>query len=197
MHLATKINPNIVLQKGTDQATAAHKVLYKEFDNGLCSPLIQIYRQLCEEWVVDLSELHDIDLWAIQRYPSVRIHLPGNVSVFEFHKDSDYKHPLGEINHFLSLTRSHDTAALQVEDHLGWGDYKPLNLEKAQSAILNTSIFRHGDLPNQEGYTRVSIDFRAIPLKVLDLQAPSRSLTKVRNMDCNDYFIRSDRLHIE
>jgi hypothetical protein len=185
------------LKRGTDQSTAAHIAVYKEFDQGLDSKLVQSYRSLCAEWISELSNNFGIESWAIQRYPSLRVQLPSNISVFEFHRDSDYQHPFGEINHFLSLTRAEDSSALHVEEHLGWNDFKPLNLQPAQSAIINTSVFRHGDYINSQGYTRVSIDFRAIPKDVLDKHKNLKSITKSRKFDCSDYFIDSNKIFLE
>ena len=164
---ATDKTKNALFVKGTDQKSDFHSLLYSEFDRDIDSDIVRAYRQLCKEWYAELPE-YGYSKWAIQRYPSLRIHLPGNVSVFEFHRDSDYNHPLGEINHFLSVTRSTGTASLHVEEDLGWNNHSPLELNKAQSAILNTSIFKHGDLVNKEEYTRVSVDFRVIPIEVLN-----------------------------
>jgi len=182
------------LVRGTDQTTLVHSRLYQEFDRGLDSPLIYTYRSLCNEWLESLVETYNIDRWAFQRFPSARIHFPDNISVFEFHRDSDYNHPLGELNHFLALTKANGTASLHIEQDLGWNNYKPLELDKGMSAIINTSIFKHGDYINKEGYTRVSLDFRAIPVEALECGDPLKSLTKHRVFDCDDYFISSTEL---
>lgn len=192
--LHTVIGHNRLLKKGTDQSTLLHKTIYESFDLELRSPLVRSYRALAIEWLIDLQNLYDIEEWGVQRYPSVRFHLPGNVSVFEFHRDSDYRHPLGEINHFLSITKSSGNAALHIEKNLGWDDYKPLELEEGESAIVNTSIFKHGDYINTQNYTRVSVDFRAIPIRILESQDRKESLTKGLSLDCSSYFIDSREL---
>ena len=155
-----------LLKYGTDQKTMIHRILYKDFDEPE-SNIIYNYRILCSEWLKNLREDYSINDWALQRFPSIRVQFPGNISVFEFHRDNDYNHPRGEINHFLAVTPCIETAALQVEKHLGWKDYVPLNLDKGESAILNTPIFEHRDIINNENYTRISIDFRAIPFMYL------------------------------
>lgn len=182
------------LKEGTDQSTALHQSIYREFDKHILSPIVYCYYQLCAEWLVDLRQICSSE-WAVQRYPSVRIHLPKNVSVFEFHRDNDYSHPLGEVNHFLSLTASRNTASLFVEEHLGWDDFASLELDVAESAILNTSIFRHGDHINEEKYTRVSIDFRAIPLYVLNkIEQKKETITKSILLDESHYFIKASEI---
>lgn len=179
-----------VLKHGTDQRTPIHKEVYAEYDRDR-SELKDSYRDLQREWVGELRKRYSIEEWAVQRFPSLRVHFPNNVSVFEFHRDSDYEHPLGEINHFLSINRSHCSAALHIEEELGWSNYVPLELDPGQSAIINTSIFKHGDFENHEGYTRVSIDFRAIPVEALERHGSRRSITKGKSFDCDDYFISS------
>ena len=187
LHLSVRLP---VLKHGTDQGTPIHKEVYAEYDKDK-SELKDSYRDLQREWVAELRNSYGIEHWAVQRFPSLRVHFPANVSVFEFHRDSDYEHPLGELNHFLSINRSHSTASLHIEEELGWSNYVPLELEPGQSAIINTSIFKHGDFENNENYTRVSIDFRAIPVEVLEKLGSKRSITKGKVFDCNDYFISS------
>ncbi len=186
LHLLLKSNKE--LDYIEDQTTFAHKIIYKEFDRELSSPLISSYRKLAEEICNQLISENDIRNWAIQRYPSVRVQFPNNISVFKFHRDSDFAHPIGELNNFLAITQCNNTAALFVERTLGWGDYEPLNLRAGELAKLNTSIFKHGDKPNLEGFTRVSIDFRLIPKSALDSESIGKSITQGKRFDTNDYY---------
>ena len=174
--------------KGTDQASMVHKIIYEDFDRGSQSKLLTPYYSLCKSWLHFLQEKFSIEDWGIQSFPSIRVHFPGNVSVFEFHRDSDYNHPLGEINHFLAVTKCTQTAALWYEKHLGWEDYRPLELKKYQSAMINTSIYKHGDKINAENYSRISLDFRAIPAEDLIRQPKTQSLTKGLRMELGSYF---------
>ena len=83
---------------------------------------------LCLEIIDQLkNETSYFGEWAIQRYPTIRFHFPNNVSVFEFHRDSNYLHPIGEINCFYALNECINSSALHVEN-LGFEDYVPLNL---------------------------------------------------------------------
>lgn len=186
--------PHSILVKGTDQNTLVHKLIYTEFDKDLSSPLVYAFRSLCSEWLADLQNQYHFDLWAIQRYPSMRFHFPSNVSVFEFHRDSSYNHHFGELNHFLSLTKSTPGNCLYVERNLGWQNYYPLELNSCESAIINTSVFEHGDYISTETFTRVSVDFRALPFDVLSRSKPNFSISQRRPLDCTSYFIRSDQL---
>ena len=96
-------------------------------------------------------------------------------------------HPLGEINCFYAINECLDTSALHVEKNLGFEDYFPLNLKAGEYAILNTSIFKHGDYMNKTSKTRVSMDFRFIPRK--NLNPSNSSLSKGIRFSSDSYFI--------
>ncbi len=171
-----------------DQNTFIHRLVYKDFDKDIQSKLVISYRNLAEILCRKSGIENKINDWAIQRFPSVRVQFPNNVSVFEFHRDSDYQHPIGEINNFLAVTPCINTAALFVEKTLGWSNYFPLNLKKGELAQLNTSIFKHGDKVNQEGYTRISIDFRMIPIKAINEDKVGESITCKKKFDTTSYY---------
>lgn len=171
----------------TDQKTIIHKNFYKELDNE-DSEINKSYRLLVEDLCRKSEESKNYNEWAIQRFPSLRVQFPNNLSVYEFHKDSDYSHHLGEANNFMAVTDCKESAALHIEKNLGWEDYKPLNLVSGELAQVNTSIFKHGDIPNQENYTRISIDFRFLPLKVLKKDPIGASITANKKMDESNYY---------
>ena len=179
-----------LLQKGTDQSTVFHKAIYSTFDKPsfFQSEFWKNYRILCLEIVDKLkNETCFFGEWAIQRYPTIRFHFPNNVSVFEFHRDSNYLHPIGEINCFYALNECINSSALHVEKNLGFEDYLPLNLQSGEYAILNTSIYKHGDFINKTRKTRVSMDFRFIPNIFLTNNVSS--LTKKIKFTSDSYFI--------
>jgi len=180
------------LLKGTDQRTFLHKEIYKEFDRGFKSELVQSYYRMAIECWEEQVRKSEFGEWLIQRYPSVRIQFPLNVSVFEFHVDADYSHPRAEVNHFVAITDCCRTASLWVERTLGCKDYQPLELSSGEFAILNTSVFSHGDMINAEAYTRVSIDFRLVPKCALTGELDGRSLTANKKFDDSDYYISID-----
>tara|TARA_A100001011_G_C14296035_1_gene838468 strand:- start:1259 stop:1978 length:720 start_codon:yes stop_codon:yes gene_type:complete len=183
-------NKDEILKQGTDQNTIFHKAIYSTFDDPdyFSSDFWKSYKKLCINIVQILKDETDFrGEWSIQRFPTIRFQFPNNVSVFEFHRDSNYSHPLGEINCFYALNQCLNTSALQVEKNLGFEDYEPLNLKSGEYAILNTSIFKHGDLINLTGKTRVSMDFRFIPNK--HLKDVKSSLSKGISFSSDSYFI--------
>ena len=115
------IDEKNLLQKGTDQSTLFHKAIYSTFDKPsfFLSDFWQNYRVLSLEIVDKLkNETCYFGEWAIQRYPTIRFHFPDNVSVFEFHRDSNYLHPIGEINCFYALNECINSSALHIEKNL-------------------------------------------------------------------------------
>ena len=186
----------ILLKKGTDQATVFHQAIYSTFDDPkfFLSDFWIKYRKLTLEVLEILKkETGYREEWAIQRFPTIRIQFPKNVSVFEFHRDSNYSHPIGEINCFYAINSCSNSSALQVEKNLGFEDYVPLNLNPGQYALLNTSIYKHGDILNETNKTRISMDFRFIPNSKLNNQ--SFSLTKGIGFNTNSYFIKEDEMN--
>ncbi len=184
------IDEKNLLQKGTDQSTLFHKAIYSTFDKPsfFLSDFWQNYRVLSLEIVDKLkNETCYFGEWAIQRYPTIRFHFPNNVSVFEFHRDSNYLHPIGETNCFYALNECINSSALHIEKNLGFEDYQPLNLQSGEYAILNTSIYKHGDFVNKTRKTRVSMDFRFIPSKFLSNDVSS--LTKKIKFNSDSYFV--------
>ena len=184
-----------VLQKGTDQSTLFHKTIYSTFDHPsfFQSEFWKNYRLLSLSIVDKLKkETCYFGEWAIQRYPTIRFHFPNNISVFEFHRDSNYLHPIGEINCFYALNECINSSALHVEKNLGFEDYVPLNLKPGEYAILNTSIYKHGDFMNLTKKTRVSMDFRFIPN--IFLNNDESSLTKKIKFTSDSYFIKETEM---
>lgn len=184
-----------LLQKGTDQSTIFHKAIYSSFDdpNYCFTEFYLNYTKLSLEVLVILKDQTGYKgEWAIQRFPTIRIQFPNNLSVFEFHRDSNYSHPIGEINCFYAINTCYKSSALQVERNLGFEDYVPLNLNPGQYALLNTSIYKHGDILNETKKTRISMDFRFIPIS--KLTEGRISLTKGIEFNTNSYFIRESEI---
>ena len=184
-------NHKKLLKKGTDQSTIFHRAIYSTFDdkNFFLTDFWKSYSELSLEIVEILkNETGYFGEWAIQRYPTIRFQFPENVSVFEFHRDSNYSHPIGEINCFYAINKCINSSALQVEKNLGFEDYVPLNLNPGQYALLNTSIYKHGDFLNATNKTRISMDLRFIPNSKLINE--NISLTKGIGFNSNSYFIK-------
>ena len=121
-----------------------------------------------------------------------KIPFPKNISVFEFHRDTDYDHSIGEINCFYAINVCYGSSAPQIEKNLGFEDYVPLNLRAGEYALLNSSFYKHGDILNETNKTRVCMDFRFIPN--FQLSEDKSSLTKRIKFSRDSYFINQDEM---
>ena len=101
----------------------------------------------------------------VQSKPTLRVHIPDNISVGSYHKDSDYGHPEEEINIWLPFNKSMNTSALWLESEPGKKDFKPQNMDYGEILIFNSKL-THGTEINKEDRSRLSMDFRVIKKKI-------------------------------
>lgn len=156
---------NFFLERKKDQSTKQHKMFYKKYEG---SSFQECYEKFVTNYCTDLLQVKLIN----QAKPTFRIHMPNNVGVGEFHKDSDYDHPMEEINFLVPVTEAKETSTIWCETKPGLGDYAPINLEYGQCLIFKGSHLKHGNKENKTENTRVSFDFRVIPF---DKYSPSES----------------------
>lgn len=97
----------------------------------------------------------------VQAKPTLRVHIPENVSVGNYHRDRDYGHPKEEINIWLPFNRSVNTSTLWIESEPNKFDFKPFNLDYGEILIFDSSL-HHGTEVNKEDHSRLSMDFRVI-----------------------------------
>lgn len=139
-----------------DQSTELHARFYQSFDR-----IRPLYRRFVDEVAAAVIG----EPFCVQRVPTFRVHLPSNVAVGEFHTDGDYHHPVGELNFWVPMTEAWGSNTVWVETALGHGDCAPLpRLGPGQFLTFDAVQWRHGNVPNETGFTRVSFDFRCIPL---------------------------------
>lgn len=140
----------------TDQQSPWHALFYGGFEQ---------WRRLFGEFVrVVLPPLVGEPFYW-QAVPTFRVHLPGNVAVGEFHTDAQYHHPEAERSFWLPLTEAADTSSVWVEGDDG-EIYAP-DVTPGDLIEFSAATRRHGNKLNETGRTRVSFDFRALPVRLL------------------------------
>jgi len=146
-----------VFERSQDQSTEIHKIFYKIYEKD--DEFLALYRGFVR---------HLVDLYGealvYQKRPTFRIHMPANVAVGEFHKDSDYNHPRTEITHWMPFTPAFGTNTIWCETEEDKGDYQPWELDYGQVLIFPSPVLRHGNKINDTGVSRVSMDFRVVRL---------------------------------
>lgn len=164
--------------------------------------LIALYEQFVKDVLLRHPEMLPPNCgdteYALQVDPSFRIHLPNNTAlgkrdddtgeVIGMHCDADYNHQPGEINFILPLTPMFDTNSVYVESEPGKGDFHPAKVEVGELFCFYGNKCRHYNRRNDTGVSRLSLDFRIIPMKLYDSEWPAVSIHGKRPLTLGGYF---------
>lgn len=165
--------------RATDQSTHYHQLFYRSFEQ---------LRDLYRAFVQEVAGRVIAETFCFQRVPTFRVHLPGNVAVGEFHSDGQYNHPEGEINFWVPLTEAWGSNTVWIERAPMEGGYAPApHLRPGQFLVFDAVRWRHGNVENDTGSTRVSFDFRCIPLSQYR-HTDARSVNTRQRLVIGDYF---------
>lgn len=149
----------------TDQGSDWHKRFYDAFDG---------WSETYQRFVRDEIAPHVGEPVYFQTIPTFRVHQPDNVAVGEFHTDAQYHHPAGEISFWVPLTPAYGTNSVWVADD---NDEIHAFVAKPGEVVAFPAISRrHGNLVNTTGQTRVSFDFRCLPVRCLPDASAGRSV---------------------
>ena len=151
-----------LFERENDQSTIWHKCFYDKiredisFDNIYIDFLDKVIKPRFDEEIV------------YQKIPTFRVHLPGNVSVGEFHKDKKYRNQewankVQELNYFVPLTNAYGTNTIWAETEEDLGDFQEISANYGECVEWSASKLTHGNKQNITRNTRVSFDFRVIP----------------------------------
>jgi len=100
-----------------------------------------------------------------QNPPTIRVHMPSRKPTIPPHTDSDYDaHQPGEINFWIPVTPVWGNNTLWTESEPGKEDFHPIEIGYGQILRFHGNRCTHFTKKNDTGATRVSFDFRAIPL---------------------------------
>ena len=180
------------LEAGGDTQTSLHARFYEKLNSkGGWPELEEIYTNFLREKVCCLFEDSS---FMVQRCPNIRFSRPGAKAVYTWHSDGDERHghPPGEINIYLPITRSYGPASIWVESLPGLGDFQPVDLEHGQFLMAYLNRLRHGNVTNTTGETRVSLDFRIVPLSAYDPLYPKTTITTKQRFVEGEYYTRLD-----
>lgn len=162
IHSSTDFRYNTKFERKNDQSTHYHQKFYEyartiEFKTIYTKFIFEVIKPLFNETIV------------YQTIPTFRLHFPGNIAVGEYHRDRDYRdlswaERVREMNFFLPFTNAYATNTIWVESEEGKEDFSPLEVKYGQIAMWDGSNLLHGNKTNKETTTRVSVDFRVIPM---------------------------------
>lgn len=183
--------PDGVNGLGKDTHSHLHKIFYDKLNSGWVE-IKDLYEKFIDEVVsVYLGD----DLFLYQSFPTFRIHYVGNRAITTWHKDSDenHRHPDGEINFWLPLTKTFGTNTMWVETKPGMKDYHPIETDPGYMLVFDGNKCSHGNKVNIENKTRVSLDFRILPLKNYNPKYPYKTATKGMKYIIGDYYKLYDK----
>jgi hypothetical protein len=169
-----------ILTRETDQSTVFHRIFYEAFKIQISS----LYREFVAHFVPSMLGTPE---FCFQRISTLRVHLPWNVAVGEFHTDGQYNHTSGELNFWMPFTAAWGTNTVWIEEVPGERDYRPVELLPGEVLMFDAVNWSHGNVANDTGSTRISFDFRCIPLSDY---TPSelRTVNARRALRIGDYF---------
>lgn len=157
---------------GKDSSTIFHERFYNKYRAGWAE-LETMYQKFIEKVVY---KYFDED-FLYQSFPTFRVMLPSNVAVGAFHNDGDFGHPDGEVNFIIPLTNSSGTASVWVESKPGKKDFAAMNMKVGNLITFNGNKLTHGNKVNDTGRSRVSMDFRVLPISKYNPENESESVT--------------------
>ena len=123
-----------------------------------------------------------------QKIPTFRTQLVKNLGVFEFHRDRDYAHNEEERNFFLPFTDAYATNTIWVESEEDKADYSPMTTLYGQVVKWNGNSLMHGNKQNTTSNTRVSVDFRCIPLSKYSEEEGAAAIYSKMKFKIGDYY---------
>lgn len=154
---------NELFKVGYDSSTIFHEIFYKKL-NSTWVEFSDMYYDFIK--LTKNIAFPNTDEVLYQKFPTFRVHLPDNLAVGDFHSDSEYNHPKGEINFVVPLTYMFGTNTIWCESQVGMGDFHPIpRIGVGDLFSFNGNQIRHGNLVNKTGSTRVSFDFRMISIE--------------------------------
>tara|TARA_R110000824_G_scaffold93267_2_gene225702 strand:- start:854 stop:1504 length:651 start_codon:yes stop_codon:yes gene_type:complete len=184
LHQTDKFHKKLTSASGGygDQKQNLHKKFYSKMDE---YPLFKnLYDRFIKEFLTAQVECE----FHYQRFPTFRIHQPDNVGVFEFHKDKDYNHSEHEINIFMPITKAYGSNTVWVESKEDKGDFSPMEAEYGEVFIWDGANLKHGNKTNETNQTRVSFDYRVLPIEKYNESEVKSSVTNAKAMSLDNYF---------
>jgi hypothetical protein len=190
--LRPRSNDQITFEE--DTKTWFHRHYY---DSPLYGEMIGIYETFVKDII--LPRYSD-SAYVVQVDPSFRIGIPNNTALgirnddtndrIGCHCDADYNHQPGEINFIVPITPMFDTNSVYVESEPGKEDFHPVNLSVGDVFCFYGNKCRHYNVTNTTGLSRLSIDFRIIPMSRYIDDWASASVHGKRPLTLGGYFKR-------
>tara|TARA_R110000824_G_scaffold84283_7_gene210321 strand:- start:1097 stop:1786 length:690 start_codon:yes stop_codon:yes gene_type:complete len=174
----------------TEWHNEADTLFHKEFYNHLNSKNGKDVKNWYSNFIVNQVSPWFSESFLYQRAPSFRIHLPNLQAIQKWHYDSDvdHGHPLWEINFHIPVTNTFASNAIWIESVPGLKDFSPVELKDGEYTIFDGNRCTHGNKINKTSYTRISFDFRVMPIRLYDENTTKISATTKRRFAIGEYY---------
>lgn len=139
-----------------DQDTQLHRMVYQD----LATTFLPVYHEFARFVIQGLEG----GPFAFQAIPTFRFQLPGGTGTKEFHRDRDYHHPPTTLNVIIPLTPMGKTASVMVQAAPHVPVMQPMTAVPGMAIFFDGANTLHGSVRNEEDFTRVSFDFRILPV---------------------------------
>ena len=148
--------------------TAYHKLFYDRLNHDGPFSWVEIMNTYDEFLNNEVIKFVRVPFYA-QKFPSLRVQLPGMKAIHKWHFDSDddHGHPQGEINFQIALTEMKESYCTWLEHTPGCNYYVPMEMSPGEFYIFDGNRCMHGNKDNVSEFTRISFDFRIIPTSAL------------------------------
>ena len=185
-----------------DTRTKFHQKYYKSEHY---NEMIELYQSFVKNVVLPVFNCEDIE-FIVQKEPSFRVCPPNNTALgfrpnmgdpedkVGLHCDSDYGHPEGEINFILTFGNQYENNSCYVETMPNSNNFVSLQMKYGEFIGFYGNRCRHFNKVNDTGISRVSIDFRVMPLSKYDFNCVAESLHSKRKFLIGDYYIKMSRI---
>ena len=181
--------PEEELKFENEASTKFHKIFYDKLNNNW-----REFKELYESFVKkEITKLFD-EPFAYQYLPSYRVQIPKEKAIHKWHFDSDkdHKHPDGEINFCLAITKMENTTAIWAETSPGKKDFFPMEIDYGQYFNFNGNKCTHGNKINESDNVRISFDFRILPKSKYSLSQKTTSVTSKKKFIIGEYYKASE-----
>jgi len=142
----------------TDQGATHYRDLYGLMLHQLKPDFMLSYLDFLEQEV----QPHFDERIIYQTVPTLRVHMPKNVAVGEYHNDARYGHPAEAVNFWVPATDAADSNTLHVQTSQD-DQPQPVNVRYGDYVVFDGVNLYHGNKVNETGKTRISFDLRVVP----------------------------------
>jgi hypothetical protein len=184
LHESVDERYDLFTQPGRDSDTIFHKRFYDKMRSGW-PEFLELYKTFIRDNIVPILGSNEL---IYQKWPTFRVHLPNNVAVGGWHRDSDYNHPPNEINFIVALTPMFESNTTIAESEPGKMDFHQLELDPGMFVKFDGNKCMHGNLPNRTGVSRISFDFRVLRVEDYDESFNLMSLSHSNKFVVGEYY---------